>query len=195
VLLREHKARCQQRHKDLAAEWSEDTYLFASVRGDDLSVPYSSDAVSSRYKKLEQYVGLDAGYVTTTPGLRDELFYRNADTDSAVLTYDEATKGIGSATELGTIPLYGRLAGRARTHADGDGAMEQYDAFSCLQAGKLGLYNCATSASSRSSRTPICRLRTYVLAGAGHDINIELNAAAWYNEAAAWATSHVPPPG
>jgi hypothetical protein len=139
VLLREHKARCQQRHKDLAAEWSEDTYLFASVRVDDLSVPYSSDAVSSRYKKLEQYVGLDAGYVTTTLGLRDELFYRNADTDSAVLTYDEATKGIGSATELGTIPLYGRLAGRARTHADGDGAVRRFFLSAGGQAGAVQL--------------------------------------------------------
>lgn len=59
VLLREHKARCQERYRDLGAEWNEDSYVFASTRGDDLSAPYSPDAVSSRYKKMATRLGIN----------------------------------------------------------------------------------------------------------------------------------------
>jgi integrase len=59
VLLREHKARSQQRYRDLDAEWSEDTYVFIGARSDDLSVPYSPDAVSSRYKKMTARLGIN----------------------------------------------------------------------------------------------------------------------------------------
>ena len=36
--------------------------------------------------------GLDTGYLTTTPGSRDALFYNNATADPAVVAQDEATK-------------------------------------------------------------------------------------------------------
>jgi pimeloyl-ACP methyl ester carboxylesterase len=146
--------------------------------------------------RLEQYVGLDVGYVTTTPGSRDELFYKDSDTDPAVLSYDEATKGIGSATELGTIPLY--EVASLGVHAPMLMVMGQYDGFFCLQAGKLGLDNCATPNTLYASEKPFfpnSDMQTYVLPGAGHDINTELNASAWYDEAANWAISHVPPQG
>jgi integrase-like protein len=59
VLLREHKARCQQRYRDLGAEWNENTYVFTSARSDELSVPYSPDAISSRYKKMATRLGIN----------------------------------------------------------------------------------------------------------------------------------------
>ena len=146
--------------------------------------------------RLQKYVGLDAGYVTTTPGSRNELFYKDSDTDPAMLTYDEATKGIGSATELGTIPVY--EAASLGVHAPMLMVMGQYDGFFCLQAGKLGLDNCATDQTLYQSEKPFfpnSTMDAYVLPGAGHDINTELNAPTWYAEAAAWATAHVPPQG
>ena len=58
VLLREHKARCQQRHAGLGTKWNEDTYLFTGARTADLTAPYSPDAMSSRYKKMAARLGI-----------------------------------------------------------------------------------------------------------------------------------------
>ncbi len=59
VLLREHKARMQQRCHELGAKWSENSFVFTSTRGADLNEPYSPDAVSSRYKKMATRLGID----------------------------------------------------------------------------------------------------------------------------------------
>jgi pimeloyl-ACP methyl ester carboxylesterase len=146
--------------------------------------------------RLSPLVGLDAGYLTTLPGTRGSLFYNARDTDPAVVAYDESTKGLVSATELGTIPLF-EVASLGVT-----GPMfmvlGQDDGFFCLQAGKLGLDNCATDQTLYDSEAPFfpqADMQTYVLPNAGHDINNELNAGDWYAKAAAWATSHVPPQG
>ncbi|WP_344416199.1 tyrosine-type recombinase/integrase [Amycolatopsis minnesotensis] len=59
VLLREHLARCQQRYADLGVEWNADSYVFPGTRGNDPSVPYPPDAVSSRYKKMAKRLGIE----------------------------------------------------------------------------------------------------------------------------------------
>ena len=146
--------------------------------------------------RLAPLVGLDAGYLTTLPGTRGSLFYNAPDTDPAVVTNDEATKGLVSATEMGTLPDYdvSTLAVTAPMLM----VMGQDDGFFCLQAGKGGLDNCATNQSlydSEAAFFPFTQMQTYVLPNAGHDINSELNASDWYAAAAAWATSHVPPQG
>ncbi|MBN6037737.1 site-specific integrase [Amycolatopsis sp. 195334CR] len=59
VLLREHLARCQQRYEALGVQWNADSYVFPGTRGNDPSVPYPPDAVSSRYKKMAKRLGID----------------------------------------------------------------------------------------------------------------------------------------
>ncbi|MFJ8813051.1 site-specific integrase [Amycolatopsis thermoflava] len=59
VLLREHKARMQERCHELGAKRSENSFVFTSTRGSDLNEPYSPDAVSSRYKKMATRLGID----------------------------------------------------------------------------------------------------------------------------------------
>ncbi len=146
--------------------------------------------------RLAPKVGLDAGYLTTLPGTRGSLFYNASDTDPAVVANDEATKGLVSATELSTIPLF-EVASLGVT-GPMFMVMGQADGFFCLQGGKGGLDDCATNQTLYNSEAPffpLANMDTYVLPNAGHDINGELNAGDWYAQAAAWATSHVPPQG
>jgi pimeloyl-ACP methyl ester carboxylesterase len=146
--------------------------------------------------RLSPLVGLDVGYLTTLPGTRGALFYNALDTDPAVVAYDESTKGLVSATELGTIPLF-EVASLGVT-APMLMVMGQYDGFFCQQAGKGGLDNCATDQTLYDSEAPFfpnTTMQAYALPNAGHDLNNELNAGSWYAQAAAWATSHVPPQG
>jgi pimeloyl-ACP methyl ester carboxylesterase len=147
--------------------------------------------------RLQPLVGLDAGYTTTTPGSRGPLFYRLEDTDPAVLAYDEKTKGIGTATELGTIPLYETATLGIRVPMLF--VMGQYDGFFCRQAGKGAIDDCSTAATLAAAEKPFFPLvpdfQAYVLPNAGHDINNELNAGDWFAKAADWATTNFPPQG
>jgi integrase len=59
ALLREHRARVQARLADLGGSFSEQTYVFTSVRAPDHSKPYSPHAVSSRYKDMAERLGID----------------------------------------------------------------------------------------------------------------------------------------
>jgi integrase len=59
ALLREHRARVQARLADLGGSFSEQTYVFTSVRAPDHSKPYSPHAVSSRYKDMAARLGID----------------------------------------------------------------------------------------------------------------------------------------
>ena len=58
VLVREHKARCQQRYRDLGAEWNENTYVFTSSRNDDLVGP----VLAGRHFQPLQEDGREAGH-------------------------------------------------------------------------------------------------------------------------------------
>jgi integrase len=59
ALLREHRARVQARLADLGGSFSEQTYVFTSVRVPDHSRPYSPHAVSSRDKDMAERLGID----------------------------------------------------------------------------------------------------------------------------------------
>jgi pimeloyl-ACP methyl ester carboxylesterase len=51
--------------------------------------------------------GLDDGYLTTTPGAREELFYYRPTADPSVIAGDEQRKDVMSATEIGlAIPYF-----------------------------------------------------------------------------------------
>jgi integrase len=59
ALLREHRTRVQARLADLGGSFSEQTYVFTSVRAPDHSKPYSPHAVSSRYKDMAERLGIE----------------------------------------------------------------------------------------------------------------------------------------
>jgi integrase len=110
VLLREHKARCQQRCQDLSVDWNEDAYVFTSTRGDDLSAPYSPDAVSSRYKKMATRLGIKTHIHALRHYSATELL--TAGVDLRTVADDSATEAAVlrpcASTPPGSPPLTGR---------------------------------------------------------------------------------------
>ncbi len=145
--------------------------------------------------RLQPLVGLDAGYLTTTPGSRANLFYRAAAADPAVIADDEATKGIGTATEIATLLLY--EAATLTIDVPVLLVLGEYDGFFCLQAGNGGLDNCASDAALDASERAFFPLspdfEAWVQQEAGHNNNLHLNAQDWFAKANDWALTRFPP--
>ena len=152
------------------------------------TVPALTDA------RLARHVGLDAGYTTTAPGSRGQLFYRLENADPAVIAYDEATKGVGTATELGTIVGY--EAATLTLTAPVLQVVGQYDALFCAQAGKGGLTNCSNDQSFAATERLFFPLvqdyESFIQLGSGHDNNLHLSAMTWYQRAVVWAKQRFP---
>jgi pimeloyl-ACP methyl ester carboxylesterase len=130
----------------------------------------------------------DPGYLTTVRGRRAALFY-GPKPDPAMLAYDEATKGVVSATEMAdaialgftlptslgvTVPVY--LV---------DGSL---DALFC---GHLLGGDCSSVASLDAEERPyFATARSFtaaVLPNAGHDLDFEPRAAVYEDALNAWA--------
>ncbi|MEQ8176817.1 MAG: hypothetical protein RIA10_00660 [Amphiplicatus sp.] len=145
--------------------------------------------------RLRPLVGLDAGYLTTTPGARANLFYRAATADPAVIAHDEATKGLGTAAEIATLLLY--EAATLSIDVPVLLVLGEYDGFFCLQAGNGGLDNCASNATLDASERVFFPLspdfEAWVQQEAGHNNNLHFNAEGWFAKANDWALARFPP--
>lgn len=124
------------------------------------------------------------GYVTTVPGTRTTLFYNPADADPAVISYDERHKdelATGQAELLADLVLPESLAIRVPVFL-----MNGSDDF--LFCG--GLVNCTTPATLKASEeayfSPAAELETAIVPGAGHDLNLHLNARDAYSQMFGW---------
>lgn len=152
------------------------------------TVPALTDA------RLAPYVGLDAGYTTTAPGSRGPLFYRLENADPAVIAYDEATKGVGTATELSTLAGY--ESATLTLTAPVLQVIGQYDALFCAQAGKGAVTDCSTDQSFAATERLFFPLvqdyESFVQVGSGHDNNLHLSAMTWYQRAVVWAKQRFP---
>jgi pimeloyl-ACP methyl ester carboxylesterase len=137
--------------------------------------------------------GYDPGYITTIPGRRDDVFYAAADTDPAVVASDEAHKDVVSATELADAVL--ELTAPVSLGITAPVLIAQGGQDTLFCSGPLAS-DCSSAAALRQEEAPYfapaAQLRTYVLAGAGHDINLELNAADYRQAVMAWAAQFVP---
>lgn len=145
--------------------------------------------------RLRKVVGNDLNYVTTTPGSRGNLFYspQLRGTDPAVLAADEATKGTTTASELASFPSRFVDGTTSRIDVPSMVAMGQYDNFFCVG---IHLQNCDNSLGLQASERPFyssaAQMEAYVLPGAGHNMNLERNAAEWYESAANWFARWLP---
>jgi len=125
--------------------------------------------------------GLPAGYLTTKPGARHELFLTDADTDPGIVAVDEADKTTSTLAERTTV---GAARDSKVTHAVAVPvlmAVGQQDRLAC--ADNLGL-SCANPAAlvareAANFSAKAC-LSAYVLPGAGHAINLQRNAQQAY---------------
>lgn len=132
--------------------------------------------------------GYDPGYLTTAPGARKTFFYEPGTADPGVAEADERTKDVFSAPEvsdgIATIST-------PKTRSINVPVMLANASRDKVMCG-LGT-NCATAATLKATEelnfSPAARLRTFVLPGFGHDINLAPNAPDYQHAVADWATT------
>jgi len=135
--------------------------------------------------------GYDPGYLTTRPGTRAAFFYSPADSDPGIVAMDEATKDVVSTTEVTEIVSV----------AFGTDKSRGIDVPVLLAVGSADDIFCRGdfSGDCRSAETlhsqegvyfsPGACLQTYVVPGAGHDVDLSINASRYRLEELQWVDS------
>jgi hypothetical protein len=130
-------------------------------------------------------LGLPDGYLTTVPGTRG-VFYYLPSTDPAVLALDEATKQTVTTAELGTaVPALGLSSA---IHVPVLVVVGDFDAAFCAAP------SCSVSGSldaEASFFSPDACLETAAIAGAGHDLNLHVQAQQTYDVVLSWLDRRV----
>jgi pimeloyl-ACP methyl ester carboxylesterase len=131
--------------------------------------------------------GLPAGYLTTRPGTRRDLFYATGDADPAVIALDETMKQTSTLAERTTLGAARDTKVTLAIHVPVLMAVGQSDNLAC--DGALGL-TCDTPAALVAREAPhfsaqAC-LSAYVLPGAGHAANLHRNAREGYDQLNTW---------
>jgi pimeloyl-ACP methyl ester carboxylesterase len=131
--------------------------------------------------------GYDPGYLTTNPGGRAEYFYAPGTAEPGVARTDEHTKDVFASTEAADgILTISSPQSRAidvpvlLVDASGDKLMCGMGT-DCANAATL-------KASEGSYYSPAARLRTFVLPGFGHDVNLAPNTPDYQRAVTDWAT-------
>ncbi|MEV5649262.1 alpha/beta hydrolase [Nocardia sp. NPDC052254] len=135
--------------------------------------------------------GLDPGYLTSRPGTRMHDFYDPGDVDPAVLALDERQKEVFSLTEypdgmLSTLPgMSNFLTAPVMIVVGGR------DRMLC----GIDYATCASSATLQAEEAPFfapeARLRSFVLPGSGHAVNLARNTADYQAAVVDWANSTI----
>ena len=131
---------------------------------------------------------LPEGYLTTRPGTRESLFYEPS-ADPQVIALDEATKATvttGEATTNGAA-IFADTSRQIRVPVFL--AVGQYDGSFCTGTICESAENVAAFEANFFS--PEAQLQTYVLPGAGHSMNLAVNASDWFEAAHQWSDRYV----
>lgn len=128
----------------------------------------------------------DLSYLSV-PGARAAAFHAPDDSDPQVVAADEATRVAGTIGILATIPVF------IPTTFDITGpvliANGTADKVFCAQGGGGSLADCNSADALYGSERaffPKAQLTTYVLLGAGHSMNLELNSGEFFEAATNW---------
>ncbi|GAA5193741.1 alpha/beta fold hydrolase [Rugosimonospora acidiphila] len=136
----------------------------------------------------------DVGYITTIPGKRASVFYNASDTDPAVVAVDEANKDVVSLTEMAGAVL--QLTGPATLGIKVPVLLVQGGQDFLFCSGLIIHSDCSSSTALYQQESgyfsPAAQLHVYVLPGAGHDLNLERNAADYRQTVMSWANQFVP---
>ncbi|GAB3421386.1 alpha/beta hydrolase [Flindersiella endophytica] len=147
--------------------------------------------VNSMYPVLTDPVlggkGYDPTYLTTRPGTRTEYFLRTATTEEQVVELDEDFKDVLSAAEaadavsLGAVVPSSALIGVPVLVVNGDA-----DVVMCNPL----LGNCSSADYMRQLELPFYAgspcLRTFLLPGVGHSVNLAMNTQAYQARVRQW---------
>lgn len=162
----------------------------------DLNVLFVPDLTPMLYPAAldPAFRGLDPGYLTTEPSNRGvPLFYNPGHYDPGALAADQQyARDTVTDLELALFPAT-ILDGTTLTiNVPTLVVIGQDDEIFC---GGVGGADCSTAASVKAHETPYwpqADLSTYVLAGAGHDINMHYGATDWFAAARQWLQGTFP---
>jgi pimeloyl-ACP methyl ester carboxylesterase len=134
---------------------------------------------------------LDPGYLTTLPGTRYHNFYHPAPADPAVVAFDEQHKQTVTQDPMSSAAFTTALDIRVPTLV----ALGSVDKSFCSAPPVSS--DCTSAATviadEQSYLGPnVPSVDGYVLAGAGHDINLMYNATDWFTFGQDWIASKVP---
>jgi hypothetical protein len=139
--------------------------------------------------------GLDAGYLTTVPGVRVSLFYGATDSDPAVVTADEASKDVVSATGLSqalqaqTTGISGDITAPVLIIMGGA------DAIACGPITPTQNIDCASPTAVAAAETPLYAgapsVHACSIPGSGHSIALALNHGLENRDVIAWSWAHI----
>jgi alpha-beta hydrolase superfamily lysophospholipase len=131
---------------------------------------------------------LPDGYLTTQPGTRESLFYE-PNADPQVIALDEATKETVTTGEATTnaAAIFAETSQQIRVPVFL--AVGQYDGSFCT--GNICENAENVAAFEAPFFSPEAKLQTFVLPGAGHSINLALNAPEWFEAARQWSDRYV----
>jgi hypothetical protein len=134
----------------------------------------------------------DPGYLTTEPGARQGIFYDPGSFDPAVVGYDEAHKDLMTAAEFSGFPV--TLATPLNIRVPVLLALGGSDPLFCSPLAT----NCSSATAMAAQEAPflgpsVPSVTGYLLPGAGHAMDLMLNATNWFTFAQDWATSTIPP--
>ncbi|UFS93059.1 alpha/beta hydrolase [Nocardia huaxiensis] len=144
-----------------------------------LSIPDVLGVISTYHPAVEDPLfrdrGYDSGYLVTRPGARESDFHGPGNVDPQVLAVDEATKETFSLTEYpdgltSTLPGMSESITAPVMIVNGG-----QDRLSCGPAFSICADTAALQAAEAPYFAPAARLRTYVLPGSGHSLNLALN--------------------
>lgn len=135
--------------------------------------------------------GVDSGYVTTRPGLRETALHAPGPVDPDVLATSEQTKDVLSLPEASDAIGIGVLSTVSRNiNAPTMIANGQRDALFCGTAGEAGRISCSDADTLAKQESPYfspeAQLHTYVLPGAGHSINLAPNTKKYHAAVIRW---------
>ncbi|WP_239476425.1 alpha/beta hydrolase [Nocardia arizonensis] len=155
-----------------------------------LNIPEVLGVISTYYPAADDPVfasrGLDSGYLVTRPGTRAHNFYGDGNVDPQVLARDESTKETFSLTEYpdgltSTLPGMSSLIAAPVLLVNGS-----VDRLSCGP----GYAVCRDSAALHEAEAqffgPAARLRTFVLPGSGHSVNLARNTVDYQDAVIDW---------
>ena len=159
----------------------------------NLNVPEVLGVISTYYQAVAdpQFAGrgYDSGYLVTRPGARLQDFFGPDNVDPQVLAIDEATKETFSLTEypdglMSTLPGMSSLITAPTLIVNGS-----LDRLSCGPAYSICADAPALQAAEAPFFSPAARLRTFVLPGSGHSVNLARNTADYHAAVIDWMKS------
>ncbi|GAB3456477.1 alpha/beta hydrolase [Actinophytocola sediminis] len=140
--------------------------------------------------------GADAGYLTTVPGSRDDLFYRAAVADPAVIAQDESLKDtLTNGEVVSGLALLNVAPAQSPTQRIDEPVsvfMGEFDNLVCGGPDGITCTKAAVEAMEAPYFTNAARLDVATISGAGH-AHLHLNAPALYSAMLNWTRTVAPP--